>query len=299
MKGIGISVVAVVGAITFYLLYKSIPFMQKYGVGQMLLNCRWEPVSEMPSYGISYMIGTSLFGSFGALALAMPIGLATAVYISELAPKGVAEMLETVVELMAGIPSIIYGLVGLILITPKVQKWEQAWLQNEETAHGFSGGANLLTAILVLAVMILPMVIITSKAAIEAVPQRIRLEAMVLGASRLQTIFSVVLEEADKGIVTAGILAFGRILGETMVVSFVAGGVVNRPTPFSSVRFLTTTLVSEMGYAKGTHREALFLIGWILYVLILVLIGGGHGLATKKTNKKISGRNTDTSSFGN
>ncbi len=286
IKGMGISVVIVVGAITFYLLYKGMPFFMKHGLGEMLLRSRWNPVGENPSYGISYMIGTSIFGSFGAMIIAMPIGVATAIYMEEMAPKWFSDRLEVVIELMAGMPSIIYGLAGLMVLTPMVYDWEKLWMKEEWKYHVPSGGANLLTAILVLAMMILPTIITMSKEAIRAVPKRLRMEAMALGASGFEVSWSVVLESAKSGIISAGILSLGKVLGETMAVSLVAGGVVNAPKPFSSVRFLTTALVSEMGYATGNHREALFSIGLILYLLVMILFGGVHGLTKKKQNKK-------------
>ncbi len=286
IKGMGLLVVLIVGAITWYMFYKGIPFFKKYGVEEMLLRSRWEPVSENPSFGISYMIGTSVLGSLGAMALTMPIGVLTAIYWIEIAPEWLSDIMGAVIELMAGMPSIIYGLAGLTMVTPMIYDFEKLWFEELPGKHIFSGGSNLLAAILVLAVMMLPTVTITSAAAIKAVPKARKLEAMALGASKLQAVFSVVLEDAKRRLITVGILGMGRVLGETMVVSLVAGGVVNRPELFSSVRFMTTALVSEMGYAKGIHREALFSVGLILYILILVLVGGVHELAEKEKNKK-------------
>ena len=286
IKGMGMLVVLTVLAITFYLFYKGMPFWQEHGIGSMLLNSRWAPAEEQPSYGISYMIGASVYAGLGAVAVAMPIGVIIALYLVELAPRWFADILWQVMELMSGIPSILYGLCGMILLTPGLYKWEKVWCLEGEKIYIPSGGANLLAAILVLAVMILPSVVITAGTAMQEVSKRQRLEAKALGASRFQVAVGVVLQGAEGGITAAGILALGRAIGETMAVSFVAGGVVNRPRLFSAVRLLTTALVSEMGYAKGVHREALFCIGLILYLLIMILIGGLHGVAEKKWGKK-------------
>ena len=286
IRGTGILVLIVTGAITFYLFYKGILFFLENGMGTMLLNCRWEPTGRFPWYGISYMIGASVFGSFGAMAVAMPAGVAIAVYIEEFAPKRLSVTLEIIIELMAGVPSIVYGLAGLVQITPVLYQWEKKWIADNTAFYIPSGGSNLLAAIFVLAIMILPTIIMTSKEAVKAVPERLKREAMALGASKVEAIIGVKLKSAYHGIVTAGILGFGRVLGETMAVSLVAGGCVNFPVPFASVRFLTTALVSEMGYAEGNHRKALFSIGLILYILIMLLIGGVHEFTKSRQKEK-------------
>ncbi len=286
IKMLGKSVVTIVAAITFYLLYKGCPFFIKNGIAEMVLKSNWKPLAEIPSYGISHMVGATLFGSFGAMALAMPVGIGTALFLAELAPKWLLNILEPIIELLAGIPSIVYGMVGLMVVTPFLYKVEEAVYYRKNPSYIPSGGANLLAAILVLAVMILPTVIITSKAAVKAVPEQLKCAAIALGATRLQVVFGVTLRSASSGILTAGLLGLGRVLGETMAVSFVAGGVANYPMPFSSVRFLTTALVSEMGYAVGMHREALFAIGLILYLFVMILIGGVHEFTAKKHKAK-------------
>ncbi len=276
IKIAGLTAVGAVGAITFYLFWKGIPFFLKEGVGKMILETKWKPLNETPEYGIFYMIGTTCLGSIGAMTLAMPIGVFTAVFLTKLSPKWVANIAEPAIEILAGIPSIIYGMIGLIVITPFLSKIEMIWYQKTGGFHMPSGGANLIAAILVLAAMVLPTIIIMSKTAIKAVPKEMENGAKALGATKLEVIFGVTLKSAGSGIFTAGLLGFGRVMGETMAVSFVAGGTVNFPLPFSSVRFLTTALVSEMGYAKGVHREALFAIGFILYLCIMVLMIGVH-----------------------
>lgn len=282
IKIMGMITVAAVIAITFYLLYKGMPFFLKVGIFEMLLGTDWEPLQEIPRYGILYMIEATLFGSIGAMALAMPVGVFTAAFLVEMSPKWFSDILEPIVELLAGIPSVIYGMLGLTMVTPVLYQLEMAWYKEKNPVHMPSGGANLTAAILILAVMILPTIIVTGKTAIEAVPKEIVNGSKALGATKVQTIFGVTLKSAKSGLMTAGLLGLGRVLGETMAVSFVAGGKVNAPFPFASVRFLTMALAGEMGYAQGMHREALFAIGFILYLTIMILLGGVHAFRRKE-----------------
>ena len=173
-------------------------------------------------------------------------------------------------ELLAGIPSVVYGLLGMLVLNPLMYRLEQVVFHGSRT-HQFTGGANLLSAVLVLVVMILPTVISVSETALRAVPDQLRVSSMALGASRIQTIFQVVLPAARPGITTAVVLGVGRAVGEAMAINLVSGGSVNVPLPFSSVRFLTTAIVSEMGYAEGVHRQVLFTIGLVLFGFIMLV----------------------------
>ncbi len=198
------------------------------------------------------------------------MGVLTAVFLAELADKRLAGILRAAVELLAGIPSVIYGLLGIYLLNPMMYRLER-WIFAGSETHQFTGGANLLSASLILAVMILPTVVNISEAAIRAVDPGIRRASLALGASRIQTIFGSVLPAAKPGIMTAVVLGVGRALGEAMAITLASGNSVNFPLPFHSVRFLTSAIVSEMGYAQGTHRQVLFTAGLVLFVLIMLV----------------------------
>ena len=178
--------------------------------------------------------------------------------------------MQPIVELLAGIPSVVYGLMGLMILNPLMYRAELALYKNDP-AHQFTGGSNLLSAVLVLAIMILPTVISMSQSALEAVPAALKAGSLGVGASRLQTVFRVQLPAAKSGIITAVVLGVGRAIGEAMAISLVSGSAVNFPLPFHSVRFLTTAIVSEMGYAADTHRMVLFTIGLVLFVFIMAI----------------------------
>ena len=200
----------------------------------------------------------------------MPIGILTAVFLAEAAPKKLAVVVKPAVELLAGIPSVIYGLVGILVLNPVMYKLELFLFQNSKT-HQFTGGANLISAVIVLAIMILPTVINISESALKAVPQNLKSASLALGASPIQTIFKVMIPAAKSGIITAIVLGTGRAIGEAMAITLVAGSSVNPPFPFNSVRFLTTAIVSEMGYAADLHRQVLFTIGLVLFVFIMLI----------------------------
>ncbi len=277
----GFMAIGMVILITSYLICKGIPFFLKEGIGSMLLETDWKPLDKNPKYGIVYMIVTTFFGSVGAIVLAMPIGVFTAIFLVKVAPNWVKDMLEPMIGILAGIPSIIYGMLGLIVITPIFYEIERNYfllrsdftmLTKERTSIMPSGGANLMASIVVLAIMVLPTIITMSQTVIKSVPIQLEHGALALGATNLQTTFTVTLKSASSGLLATGILGLGRVMGETMAISFVSGGKVAFPYPFSSVRFLTTALVSEMGYAGGTHREALFAIGLVLYLFEMTLI---------------------------
>ncbi len=264
-----IAILAVV-SITVYMLINGAPALFQVGIKEILFSSVWKPTAENPSYGILYVILTSVTGTAMAVLLGVPIGVLTAVFLAEVAPGKLAVIVKPAVELLAGIPSVIYGLLGLMILNPLMYQVELALFKDSRT-HQFTGGANLLSAVIVLAVMILPTVINISEAAIRAVPDSLRSASLALGASQIQTIFKVVLPAAKSGIVTAVVLGVGRAIGEAMAITLVSGSSVNAPLPFRSVRFLTTAIVSEMGYAAGMHRQVLFTIGLVLFAFIMVI----------------------------
>lgn len=257
-------------AITIYMFIKGTPALKEVGVFDLLFNSKWMPTAQSPSYGIFYIIITSIIGTLLSVALGVPIGLLTAVFLSEIAGKRLGSIVGGAVELLAAIPSVIYGLIGMMVLNPWMYKWEKMIYEND-SSHQFTGGSNMLAAILVLAVMILPTVISVSASSLKAVPGSLRSASLALGANKIQTIFKVVVPAAKSGILTGVVLGIGRALGEAMAINMVAGGAVNLPLPFHSVRTLTTQIVSEMGYAQGLHRQVLFTVGLVLYVFIMVV----------------------------
>lgn len=257
-------------AITLYLFAKGLPALHKVGVGELLLGTVWKPTAAEPSFGIAYIILSSIVGTAASVLLGVPIGLLTAVFLTEVSGKTLAKAVQPAVELLAAIPSVIYGLLGMMLLNPLLYKLEKAVFAGSST-HQYTGGADLLAAVIVLAIMILPTVISVSASAIRAVPGSLRAASLALGASKMQTIRRVTVPAAKSGILTGVVLGIGRALGEAMAINMVAGGAVNLPLPFNSVRFLTTQLVSEMGYAEGTHRQVLFTVGLVLYLFIMIV----------------------------
>lgn len=257
-------------AITLYMFLKGTPALAKVGVLDLLFGTVWQPTAADPSYGILYIILTSIVGTALAIVLGVPIGLLTAVFLTEVSEKHFAAVVQPAVELLAAIPSVIYGLLGLMILNPVMYRLEKLVFSGSDT-HQYTGGANLLSAIIVLAIMILPTVINMSASAIRAVPQQLRSASLAMGATNIQTIFKVTIPAAKSGIMTGIVLGIGRALGEAMAINMVAGGSVNIPLPFNSVRFLTTQLVSEMSYAEGTHRQVLFTVGLVLFVFIMVI----------------------------
>ena len=264
------AIVAIVAvfSITVYMIAIGTPALTQVGVIELLFGTEWAPTAEEPAFGIFYVILTSVVGTVAALFIGVPIGVFTAIFIAEVGNKNVASVVQPAVELLAAIPSVIYGLVGVMILKPIMYKWEMLIFANDPN-HQFTGGSNLMSAILVLAVMILPTVINISTSSIRAVQASIKSASLALGATKIQTIFKVVLPAAKSGIMTAVVLGLGRALGEAMAINMVAGGVVNLPLPFNSVRFLTTAIVSEMSYSEGLHRQVLFTIGLVLFAFIL------------------------------
>ena len=272
-------------SITVYMIQNGLPALLKVGVKELLFGTVWKPGAENPSFGILYVILTSIVGTAAAILLGVPIGLLTAVFLAEVAPAKVAAVVKPAVELLAGIPSVIYGLLGLMILNPLMYKWERAIFAGS-TTHQYTGGANLISAVIVLAIMILPTVINISESALKAVPASLRASSYALGATRIQTIFKVTIPTAKSGIMTAVVLGIGRAIGEAMAITLVSGSSVNFPLPFASVRFLTTAIVSEMGYASGLHRQVLFTIGLVLFAFIMLINLALNGIMKKAARKE-------------
>ena len=245
-----VAIVAVL-SITVYMFAKGTPALAKVGVIDLLFGTVWQPTAATPSYGILYIILTSIIGTAVAILIGVPIGILTAVFITEVANKKLAAIVQPAVELL------MYRLEKRVFAG--------------STTHQFTGGSNLLSAIIVLAIMILPTVINISVSSIRAVPGHLKSASLALGATHIQTIFKVMIPAARSGIMTGVVLGIGRALGEAMAINMVAGGSVNLPFPFNSVRFLTTQIVSEMSYAEGLHREVLFTVGLVLFIFIMII----------------------------
>ena len=265
-----VAAIFAVCAITFYMFAKGLPALGKVGVTELLFGTVWKPTAAEPRFGIAYIILSSIVGTAFSVLLGVPVGLMTAVFLTEVSGKRMAAVVQPAVELLAAIPSVIYGLVGMMVLNPAMYKLEKLVFAGSST-HQFTGGANVLSAVIVLAIMILPTVISVSASSLRAVPDSMRAASLALGASRMQTVFRVTIPAARSGILTGVVLGIGRALGEAMAINMVAGGSVNLPLPFNSVRFLTTQLVSEMSYAEGTHRQVLFTVGLVLYLFILAV----------------------------
>ena len=257
----GLVTVGCVLLITVYLIISGIPAIQKIGLVPFLTGKVWSSTSAEPKYGILPFILTSVYGTAGAIVLGVPIGFLTAVYLSKVAPKKVRTVLEAAVSLLAGIPSVVYGLVGMLVLVPAIRK----------TFH-LPDGASLFAAIIVLAVMILPSIIKVSVTALEAVPHEYEDASLALGATEVETYFRVSVPAAKSGIAAAVVLGVGRAIGEAMAVMMVSGNVSNMPSSiFESVRFLTTAVASEMAYSSGLQHQALFSIALVLYLFILLI----------------------------
>lgn len=258
---LGLITVGCVLLITVYLVISGIPAIQKIGLVPFLTGEVWSSTSAEPKYGILPFILTSVYGTAGAIVLGVPIGFLTAVYLSKVAPKKVRTVLEAAVSLLAGIPSVVYGLVGMLVLVPAIRK----------TFH-LPDGASLFAAIIVLAVMILPSIIKVSVTALEAVPHEYEDASLALGATEVETYFRVSVPAAKSGIAAAVVLGVGRAIGEAMAVMMVSGNAPNMPgSIFESVRFLTTAVASEMSYSSGLQRQALFSIALVLYLFILLI----------------------------
>ena len=259
---LGLITVGCVLLITVYLVLSGIPAIRKIGLVNFLFNPRWESTAAEPSFGILPFILTSVYGTAGAIVLGVPIGFLTAVYISKIAPPKIRGLLESAVSLLAGIPSVVYGLVGMLVLVPGIRK-----------LFHLPDGASLLAAIIVLAVMILPSIIKVSVTALNAVPREYEDASLALGASPVETYFRVCVPAAKSGIAAAVVLGVGRAIGEAMAVMMVSGNVANMPGLFQSVRFLTTAVASEMSYSSGLQQQALFSIALVLFLFIMLING--------------------------
>lgn len=246
--------------ITGFLVVKGAPAIGKIGIIDFLFGTKWESTASEPSFGILPFILTSVYGTFGAVIIGVPLGLLCAIFIAKMANDKVAKTVRTAVDLLSGIPSVVYGLVGMIIIVPFVRE-----------TFNLPDGANLFSAVIVLTVMILPSVVSISETAIRAVPVEYEEASLALGATKTETVFKVVVPAAKSGILTSVVLGIGRSIGEAMAVMMVAGNVANMPSLFKSVRFLTTAIASEMSYSSGLQREALFSIALVLFVFILII----------------------------
>ncbi len=260
---LGLITVGCVLLITVYLIVSGIPAIRKIGLVPFLTGKVWASTAAEPQYGILPFILTSVYGTAGAIVLGVPVGFLTAVYLAKAAPAKVRSVLESAVSLLAGIPSVVYGLVGMLVLVPTIRK-----------AFHLPDGASLLAAILVLAVMILPSIIKVSVTALEAVPKEYEDASLALGATPIETYFRVSVPAAKSGIAASVVLGVGRAIGEAMAVMMVSGNVSNMPTSiFESVRFLTTAVASEMAYSGpgSLQRQALFSIALVLYLFILLI----------------------------
>ena len=257
---LGLVTVACVLLITVYLVISGIPAIVEIGLWNFLFGEAWDPTASTPQYGILPFILSSVYGTAGALVIGVPVGFFTAVYLSKKASKRVKEWMSAAVSLLAGIPSVVYGLVGMMVLVPGIR----------ELFH-LPDGASLLAAMIVLAIMILPSIIKVSITALDAVPKEYEDASLALGATPEETWFRVSVPAAKSGIATAVVLGVGRAIGEAMAVMMVSGNVANMPSLFESVRFLTTAVSSGMGYADGLYREALFSIALVLFLFIMLI----------------------------
>ena len=256
----GIASVLCVAAITFYMIISGTPAIKEIGLWNFLFGTEWAPTASDPKFGILPMILTSIVGTMGAILIGVPLGLFTAVFICYLTPKKLGKLLVSAVELLAGIPSVIFGLVGMIVLSPFIAN-----------VFKIPSGATLLTSMLVLAVMILPTIVSVTITSLKAVPQEYYDGSLALGATPVTSIFKMNIRAAKSGIITGIVLGVGRAIGETMAIIMVSGNVPNMPNLFKSVRFLTTGIVSEMSYSAGLHRQSLFSIGLVLFIFIFII----------------------------
>ena len=258
---LGMITVGCVLVITVYLVVSGIPAIKEIGLIDFLFGEKWASTASEPAYGILPFILTSIYGTAGAIALGVPVGFLTAVYLAKAASKKVKEIVGQAVSMLAGIPSVVYGLVGMMVLVPGIRK-----------IFHVPDGASLLASIIVLAIMILPSIIKMSVTALEAVPKEYEDASLALGATPEETWFRVSVPAAKSGIAAAVVLGVGRAVGEAMAVMMVAGNAANMPDSlFQSVRFLTTAVASEMSYSSGLQRQALFSIALVLFLFIMLI----------------------------
>ena len=256
----GLIAVVFVLFISIYLIVSGLPAIREIGLVDVLCGTEWASTAAEPKFGILPFILTSIYGTAGAIVLGVPVGFMTAVFLSKVAPPRLASLVRPAVALLAGIPSVVYGLIGMMVLVPAVR-----------VAFHLPDGASLFCAILVLAVMILPSIISVSETALKAVPKEYEEASLALGATHIETVFRVSVPAASSGIAASIVLGIGRAIGEAMAVIMVAGNVANMPGLFQSVRFLTTAVSSEMAYASGLQRQALFSIALVLFLFIMLI----------------------------
>lgn len=260
----GIVAVGFVLCISVYLVISGLPAIREIGLTKFLFGKVWAPTNATtgPQFGILPFLLTSVYGTAGALLLGVPVGLMTAIFLAKAAPPRLAAVIRTAVQLLAGIPSVVYGLVGMIVLVPAIRR-----------AFGLSSGACLLAAILVLTVMVLPSIINVAETALQAVPREYEEASLALGATETETYFRVSLPAARSGVAAAVVLGVGRAIGEAMAIIMVAGNVANMPGLFTSVRFLTTGIISGMSDAAvgSLYQQALFSIGLVLFLFIMLI----------------------------
>ena len=273
---LGLITVGCVLLITVYLIISGIPAIKEIGLFNFLFGKEWASTAAEPKYGILPFILTSVYGTAGAILIGVPIGFFTAVYLSKVANKKVRAVIEAAVNLLAGIPSVVYGLVGMLVLVPAIRE-----------IFDVPDGASLLAAIIVLAIMILPNIIKVSITALDAVPKEYEDASLALGATPTETFFKVSVPAAKSGIAAAVVLGVGRAIGEAMAVMMVAGNVANMPSLFESVRFLTTAVASEMAYSSpgSLQRNALFSIALVLFLFIM-LTGATLNFFLKRNKEK-------------
>lgn len=257
---LGLITVACVLLISIYLIVAGIPAISKIGIVKFLFGTKWAPTYASPKYGILPFILTSIYGTCGAIVLGVPVGFFCAVYLSKVADKKVKNIVEHAISMLAGIPSVVYGLVGMLILVPGIRN-----------IFNVPDGSSLLAAMIVLAIMILPSIIKVSITSLDAVPKEYEDASLALGANEIETYFRVSVTAAKSGIITSIVLGVGRAIGEAMAVMMVSGNVPNMPKLFESVRFLTTAVASEMSYAVGLQRQALFSIALVLFVFIMLI----------------------------
>lgn len=256
----GLIAVVFVLFISIYLIVSGLPAIREIGLVDFLFGTEWASTAAEPKFGILPFILTSIYGTAGAIVLGVPVGFMTAVFLAKVAPPRLASLVRPAVDLLAGIPSVVYGLIGMMVLVPAVR-----------VAFHLPDGASLFCAILVLAVMILPSIISVSETALKAVPKEYEEASLALGATHIETVFRVSVPAASSGIAASIVLGIGRAIGEAMAVIMVAGNVANMPSLFQSVRFLTTAVSSEMAYASGLQRQALFSIALVLFLFIMLI----------------------------
>ena len=257
---LGLITVGCVLLITVYLVISGIPAIRRIGLFPFLFNKTWASTAATPSFGILPFILTSIYGTAGAILLGVPVGFFTAVYLAKIAKPSVRAIMQSAVSMLSGIPSVVYGLVGMLILVPGIRR-----------LFNVPDGSSLLAAIIVLSIMILPSIIKVSVTALEAVPKEYEDASLALGATPVETYFRVSVPAAKSGIAAAVVLGVGRAIGEAMAVMMVSGNVPNMPSLFQSVRFLTTAVASEMSYSSGLQQQALFSIALVLFLFIMLI----------------------------